>query len=368
MTTINRRAWLTGAGLTLSAAWLDAHLGVAAAEGASKISLSLNENPFGPSPRALAAISNELSQLSRYNTEERTQQLIDVIAAKERVPREQVVLGEILEPLGVHQGLQGGVGSEFIYSVPGYTALVDAATSVGGHAVTVPLDAKLRNDLPAIEAKVNAKTRVVFLVEPHNPSGTVSDHATLQRFIRDVSQRALVVVDEAYLEYTDDFATRSAVDLTRQGANVLVFRTLAKVYGLAGMDIGYGIAPKPVAELLRSRGIGAPRSLNRLAVVAAIASLQDQEFVDQVRRKVATERESWHQLLRGLKLRHSDSQGNFVFFDAKRPQTEVRAALADRGIDIGRAFPIYDMWARISIGLPEENTQARSAVKALFQR
>lgn len=367
MANMNRRAWLTGVGLTLGAAWLDTRLGVAAADEAGKISLSLNENPFGPSPRAIEAINGELSLLARYNTEERTQQLIDVIAAKERVPREQVVLGEILEPLGVHLGLQGGAGGEFIYSVPGYTALVDAAASVGGRAVTVPLDAKLRNDLTAIESKVNAKTRAVFLVEPHNPSGTVSDNAACKRFIRDVSQRALVVVDEAYLEYTDDFASRTSVDLTRQGANVLVFRTLAKIYGLAGLDIGYGIAPKPVAELLRSRGIGAPRSLNRLAVVAAIAALQDQAFIDDVRRKVAVERSLWHEQLRSLKLRHSDSYGNFVFFDARRPQTEVRAALADRGIDIGRAFPLYDSWARISIGLPEENARARSAVKALLR-
>ncbi|WP_293848772.1 pyridoxal phosphate-dependent aminotransferase [Steroidobacter sp.] len=363
---MNRRTWLAGMGLTLSAALLDVSLGVAAAEDASKISLSLNENPFGPSPRAVEAISKELSQLARYNTEERTQQLIDVIAAKEQVSPEQIVLGEILEPLGVKLGLHGGAGGEFIYSVPGYTALVDAATSVGGRAVMVPLDAKLRNDLPAIEAKVNAKTRAVFLVEPHNPSGTVSEIAALKQFLRDVSQRALVIVDEAYLEYSEDFATRSAVDLARAGANVLVFRTLAKVYGLAGLDIGYGIAPKPIADLLRSQGVGAPRSLNRLAVVAAIASLQDQPFVDDVRRKVAVERNLWHQLLRSLKLRHSDAQGNFVFFDAKRPQTEVRAALAQQGIDIGRAFPSYDTWARITIGLPHENARAREAVKALF--
>jgi histidinol-phosphate aminotransferase len=213
---------------------------------------------------------------------------------------------------------------------------------------------------------VDGKTRAVFLVEPHNPSGAVSDNAALKRFLRETSQRTLVIVDEAYLEYAPDFATRTAVDLTREGADVIVFRTFAKAYGLAGLDIGYGIVPVKVAELLRARGVGAPRSLNRLAVVAAIASLGDQGFVDGVRNKVSAERDTWHELLRKLKLRHTQAQGNFVFFDAGRPQPQVRAALAKQGIDIGRAFPPYENWVRITIGLPEENARARAAIADLF--
>lgn len=205
-----------------------------ASERDGPIALSLNENPFGPSPRALDAIRAELPRAARYNSEAATNGLIDVIAAKERVDRDQVVLGEILEPLGLHLALTGGAGSEFLYSVPGYPALVDAATAVGGKAVTVPLDNSLTNDLDALAAHVNPRTRAVFVVNPHNPSGTVNESPSLKRFLSQAAQRTLVIVDEAYLEFADHFATRTAVDLTRSGGNVLVFRTWRRRTASAG--------------------------------------------------------------------------------------------------------------------------------------
>ena len=360
---LTRRSALTG--VIASSVLLRSELSIAQASSAP-ISLALNENPFGPSPRALQAIQNELAALSRYNSEAATNQLIDAIAKQERVDREHIVLGEILEPLGLHLAIEGGRGSEFVYSVPGYPALVDAASTVGGKAITVPLDAELRNDLPTLAARVNERTRAVFIVNPHNPSGTVNDNASFKRFLRETAQRTLVIVDEAYLEFTDEFATRTAVDLTRDGANVVVFRTFAKAYGLGGLDIGYGIVPKPFAKLLRDRGVGAPRSLNRLAVAGATAAVQDQSFVNEVRKKVRVERGLWHDLFATLRLRHSQAHGNFVFFDAKRPQAEVRAALLKQSIEIGRAFPPYDTWARISIGLPAENARARDALRTSF--
>ena len=347
-----------------------AFAGAALAQSAAPVRLTLNENPFGPSPLAAQAIQAELvggAGLFRYVGDE-ADAFAAQVAACEGVAPEQIVVGEILESLGLHLSLRGGPGGEFIYSVPGYPALVDAAARVGGVVVAVPLNRRLENDLPAIAAKVNARTRAVFLVNPHNPSGTVNDVAEFVAFVRQVSKRALVIVDEAYIEFSDDYAKRTAVALTRAGENVIVFRTFAKVHGLAGLPLGYAVAPRELADYLRRQGLGSPRELNRLALAAGSASLRDTAYIGRVHDAVAAGRAQWHATLDALKLRHTDSQANFVYFDAGWPQADVAKTLLAAGVVIGRAFPPYDTWVRITIGLPEENARAQAALRQALEK
>ncbi len=329
--------------------------------------LSLNENPFGCSPAATEAIRNNLASLSRY-TEHDAEQLTAQIAAKEGVSPQQVVLGEVLAALGTELSVTGGPGGEFIYSTPGFTDLVEAAEQTGGTAVGVPLDDHLENDLHAIAGRTNSRTRAVYLVNPHNPSGTVSNAGALKSFVTDLAKRTPVIVDEAYLEFTDSFALRTLTPLVKAGHNVVVFRTFDKAYGLAALQFGYALAPAALAKTLHERSVGASHGLNRLAVVAAAAALRDTHFIDETRRKTAAERARWNSALDELGLRRTDSQGNFVFFLARRAHDEVaRAFLAD-GIQIGRSFPPLDQWIRISIGLPEENTLAIATLRKVFHR
>jgi histidinol-phosphate aminotransferase len=329
--------------------------------------LSLNENAFGSSPRVAEAIRGSLQDLNRY-TEHEAEELTSQIAALEDVTPEQVVLGEVLATLGIQLSVAGGRGGEFVYSTPGFTDLVAAAEQAGGVAVAVPLNARLENDLDAIAARINARTRAVYLVNPHNPSGTVSDPGRFKSFVADLAQRTLVIVDEAYLEYTDAFAARTLTPLVKAGRNVIVFRTLAKAYGLAALRFGYAVAPVPVATRLRQQGVGDSHGLNRLAVVAAAAALRDQQFIGDTRRRNAIELARWHRALDELGLRHSDSQGDFVFFDAQRPHDEIAAAFLANGVQIGRSFPPLNTWSRISIGLPEQNTLAISVLKGVLRR
>lgn len=329
------------------------------------IRLALNENPFGPSPLAVDAIKADLAGLSRYSGDE-VATLTNAIAAHENIAPEQIVLGENLDVLGLYLSAHDGPGGAFVYSEPGYTALVDAVAPAGGVVVGVPLNARLENDLPALAASVNDKTRAVYLVNPHNPSGTVSDAAQFRDAVRAMSRRALVIVDEAYLEFLPDFAQRTVTDLVREGADVAVFRTFSKIFGLASLSIGYTLAPKPLAASLKQMGVGAFFGLNRLALVAAAASLRDQDYVASVRAKVATEREAWHALFRERKVRFTESEANFVFFDAGRPHAEVAARLAAQNIIVGREQKPYTTWLRISIGLPEDNAIARNAVAELL--
>ena len=327
------------------------------------VRLSYNENPYGPSPAVAEAIQHEFSRLNRYAASQAALDLTKQIATYERVPREQVVLGEILEFLGLYLGSQGGPGGEFIYSTPGDLALIDAATRMGGVGVPVPLNAQYQNDLPALSAKVNHRTRAIYLVNPHNPTGTVNDGEEFKRFLHKNSQNAVIIVDEAYLEYTADFGSRSAVSLVRDEANVIVFRTFDKIHALAGVPIGYVLAPRALAVALQKQGAGDAESLGRLSIVAASAALRDTAQVQRTRKAVAHERNIWLSVLHDLRLQYSEPNANFIFFNARMPQPKLAAAMFSQGVDIGRAHPPYANWARITIGLPEENRRAQAALR-----
>jgi histidinol-phosphate aminotransferase len=166
------------------------------------------------------------------------------IAARERVLPEQVILGDVLDALGQYLAQSGGPGGEFVYSNPGFTALVDAAQPGGGVGVPVPLDATLGNDLPSLAARLNARTRAVFLVNPHNPSGTLNDAAALH-------------------------------ELVARAAKVAT-----------ALPLHFALLPVEIAAALRKQGVGAARSQNRLAVVAARASLKDVAYAGATLRKL----------------------------------------------------------------------------------
>jgi len=328
------------------------------------INLSLNENPFPPSKGVNESILNGFSGICRYAADD-GENFQKQLSIQERVSTEQIIPGEILDLLGIYLGLKGGIGGEFIYSVPGYPALVNAAATVGGKIISIPLNAKLENDLESIEEHITSKTKAVFLVNPHNPSGTVSDKKLFHDFVKRVSKRTLVIVDEAYLEYTDDFAGRTAVNNVREGDQVIVFRTFAKAYGLAGLSIGYAIAPTELAHYLKAQGLGDTHALNRLSIAAAEAALKDQDNIQLVNKLVAEERGKWNVFLDNLGLLHTASSADFVFFDTKKPYDEVRKKLEEAGIIIGRKFEPYKTWIRVSIGLPEDNARVRSVISEI---
>jgi len=285
VTEFTRRAWLS---IGAAAASDLLPLPVGAAPGADRIRLSLNENPLGPSPLAVEAIKAQLTDPSRYSGAE-VAELTKTIADREGIPAEQIVLGENLDVLGLYLSAHGGSGGEFIYSEPGYTALVSAVAPAGGVVVGVPLNQDLENDLHAIAAKVSARTRAIYLVNPHNPSGTASDAAQFIDVVRDLSKRALVIVDEAYLEFMPDFETRTTARLVRAGEQVAVFRTFSKIHGLASLAIGYTLAPAGLAASvkqlgrLRSSTIAGTRSVSEtLRQTALTFNLTSSEWIRKI--------------------------------------------------------------------------------------
>jgi histidinol-phosphate aminotransferase len=368
--TLTRRCLIKNSGLAMGASLLPASAGASLSAGGPGsprvIHLNLNENAFGPSPSVEVALRRDFDRLSRYADATAAQAFAEQIAAYERVDVQQVVLGEILGALGLYLGSEGGPGGEFIYSTPGYLALIDAASHVGGVGVPVPLNAHYENDLSGLSAKVNSKTRALYLINPHNPTGTVSEGTEFKRFLGEVSQRAPVIVDEAYLEYTGDFESRSAVSLVRDGANVLVFRTFDKIHGLAGLPIGYTLVPRALAVGLRKQGLGDAESLGRLNISAASAALADTAHVQRIREITASEKSKWESVLQQLALPHTSSRANFIFFNAGVPQSELAAAMRRQSVEIGRTFPPYTNWARITVGRPEENRTAQEALRQVL--
>lgn len=357
---VSRRGWLGAAAALAAIRAVPAR----AAQHAEVARLSLNENAFGPSPTVKSALARGVPDLAHYVEPAEVDALARQIAALEGVAPEQIVIGEVLAPLGLFLARQRPGGGTIVYSTPGYTELIDAAAPLGGRGVGVPLDARLENDLPALAAAIDGTTLALSLVNPHNPSGTVSDPAAFDAFILAAARRTLVVVDEAYLEYAD-LAGLSAVRHVRAGANILVFRTLAKIYGLAGLPIGYAIAPADLARHLRAEGISAPHSLSRLVLVAARAALADQAWVAHVRRIVAAERARVTRALDDRGFRHSDSRASFVFFQPNGSAERARAAFAAASIQIGRPFPPLQDWLRITIGRPAENDRVLRVLRDL---
>jgi histidinol-phosphate aminotransferase len=195
----------------------------------------------------------------------------------------------------------------------------------------------------------------------------VSDAAFFIDYVRDLSQKALVIVDEAYLEFADDFERRTMVGLVRAGARVAVVRTFSKIYGLASLNIGYTVAPLDIALAMKRFGVGSFSDLNRLGIIAANTSLNDDTYLTSIRSKIVTEREIWYELFRKHNLRFTKSQGNFVFFDSGQPHTVIAAIFASRGVDIGRSHPPLSTWVRISIGLPDENRIAQQVLNEFLE-
>ncbi len=330
------------------------------------VRLSLNENPLGPSAAAIQAMQEKAAEVCRYAlTDSRT--FLTMLAEKEGVPPEQILVGsgsgEVLEAYGASLGSAGG---DVVTAWPSYRQLVGAMERQGSTVVEVPLNARKELDLDAMAAAITPTTQCVYICNPNNPTGTTVAPEKLRNFVIEVSQRVPVFVDEAYLECADDFANQTMGGLVAAGHNVTVSRTFSKIYGMAGQRIGYAIAPAGLAKSVRPLITG---GTNLLALVGAQASLADAAYVETMRLKIKAGRDALIAVLDELGCAYAEPQGNFVFLRSSVPIAEFRPAMRAEGVLVGRAFPPYDDWCRISIGTPEEMTVAHAAlreVKAKF--
>lgn len=325
------------------------------------VRLGQNENPWGPSEAARRAAAEAVASGNRYV--QGVAELEKKLAAREGLSPDQVVLGSGSHALlCMAAAAFGAAGSEVVTAEPTYPGLGLYAEALGGKVVRVPLDAAFRTDLAAMEARVGEATRLVYVCNPANPTGTVVDPAALRGFCERVSAKAVVVVDEAYRDYPDASRFASMLPLVKAGARVILTYTFSKLHGLAGLRVGYATAPPALAAALRKvRMGGAPLAVSNVAVAAASASLDDAPFLEACRKKTIAGRSALAVFLREEGFPTPPSETNFVFVPMTSGVPELAKALEARGIRVSARDPKHGL--RVTVGTEEDMTLFRAAFR-----
>jgi len=324
------------------------------------VKLASNENPFGASPRAKAAIKGELAQLARY-PDGNAFELKEALSRKYGVPQECIVVGngsnDLLELVAAAFLTPGRAA---VYSQHAFAVYPLATQARGAEGIVVPAK-NYAHDLEAMLAAITLETRLVFIANPNNPTGTFATGAELENFIANVRRDVAVVVDEAYSEYLPPHLRYDCVALLRKHPNFIVTRTFSKVYGLAGLRVGYGLMHPSVADLLNR--VRQPFNVNSLALAAAAAALEDRKFVAKSAKMNRSGLERLERGLKALGLETIPSFANFITFRTSRAKT-VYEKLLRLGV-IVRPLAGYDMpdHLRVTIGTPKENEKFLKALR-----
>jgi histidinol-phosphate aminotransferase len=318
----------------------------------NSIKLASNENPLGPSPAALDAMREKLAQLHLYPDGD-CFYLKRGLAAKLNVAPEQLIFGngsnEIIE-LAIRTFMRPG--DEAVMARQAFVVYKLIVQAVGGISQEVPLR-NFTHDLEAIGAAISARTRIVFLANPNNPTGTIFHKAAWEKFLKRIRSDVFIIVDEAYFEYVEAADYPNSLDYHQQGKALLTLRTFSKLYGLAGLRIGYGIADKEIISLMHR--VRQPFNVNAPAQWGALAALDDREHV---RRSLENNRQGLNYLaaeFTRLGIEYVPSHANFVFLRVGKGEDVFNRLLA-QGIIVrpmaGYQFPEY---LRVTIGTMDEN-------------
>jgi len=329
------------------------------------IKLASNENPLGPSPKALQAVRNALPELARY-PDGGGFGLKRALATKLQVAAEQITLGNgSSDVIEFAARIFVSPGDEVMYSQHAFAMYPILTQALGGRAIEVPAR-DWGHDLDAMTLAITPGTRLVFITNPNNPTGTWFGRDALRRFLERVPPRVIVVLDEAYFEYVDHAEYPDGMAFLPEFPNLIVARTFSKVFGLAGLRIGYCVSSPALADLLNR--IRPPFNVNSLALVAAQAALEDVEHLHQ---SVALNLAGMRQLTSGFEsmgLPYIPSTGNFVCVEVGEA-ARINDLLLRQGV-IVRPIGNYGMprHLRITIGLPGENDRALAALQQVLGR
>ncbi|WP_194973761.1 pyridoxal phosphate-dependent aminotransferase [Aquiflexum lacus] len=320
---------------------------------AMKARLLANENPFGPSENAIKAISNSISMGNRYGHADAAY-LISLIAEKEGVKPENIMLGpgstDLLEKTAISLCRKGG---NVISADPSYLSLVNTAIAIGASWKAVPLKEDQSHDLNGMLAAIDSDTKLIYVCNPNNPMGSITDFDQVKTFCKQASMKTPVFVDEAYLEFLDNPEEKSAVNLVAEGHDVIVARTFSKIHGMAGLRIGYMVATeeriKSVTDLVRST-----MGLCITSLKGAIASFQDESFIAKCRDLNKASREFTSESIHALGYQEIPSYTSFMIFPIRNDAKSFSKSMLDQGIGI-RMYAIDEKpWCRVSMGTMDE--------------
>lgn len=321
------------------------------------IKLASNENPLGPSSQVKEAIAEVVSKMAMY-PDANAYYLREALARELGVALDQVLVGNGSDD--VNKILAETIlnpGDEVVFPVPTFSQY--EYVTVLMNAVGVPVTGKtgLGNDLAALRAAVTDRTKLVFICNPNNPTGTIVKKSELEAFIASLPASVLVVVDEAYGEFADDPDYPSAIEYLKAGySNVIVYRTFSKIHGIAGLRLGYCIAdPKLIAEMMN---VKEPFNASLVAQAAGIAALSAQEHVRQSQELVHSEKRRFYRELERMGIHFLPTQANFILIDCGRDSTAVYEYLLQKGVIVRKTHSFgLPNHIRVTFGTPEQNTR-----------
>jgi len=328
------------------------------------IKLASNENPLGPSQKALKALQDFLhngSELSRY-PDSNGYYLKSAVSERLNVDSDEIILGNgSNELIDIAVRTFMGPGDEAIMAAPSFVAYSIAVKSVGGIIKEVPL-LDYRHDLAAMADAITEKTKIVFIANPNNPTGTINKRDEFERFMDKVPDSVLVIVDEAYYEYVTDSEYPDTIKYFMDGMDILILRTFSKAYGLAGLRIGYGIAGNDiVAEMNKIRN---PFNTNTLAQLAATNALTDDGHLKKTIEVNEQGKEFLYRELDSLEISYVPTEANFIYMPLHVEAKIIYGALLRMGVIVR---PVGPKEIRVTIGLIEENKRFIEALKTVMR-
>lgn len=316
------------------------------------VKLSFNENPYGPSPKAIEAMQAALTNLHLYQ-DATGDALRHAIAADLGIKPDEIILTNGADELILLLALALlEPGDEVIIPSPTFGQYRASSIAMGAQPILVPLQ-DFRMDIPSILAAVSPKTKMVFLCNPNNPTGTIVTSRELGHLVKELPEQVLLVADEAYIDYVTDSSYASALDYLDRRANLIAIRTFSKVHALAAARVGFGISHEPLISLLHR--VRPPFNVNGIGQAGALASWQDTDYQEKIRDVNTQTRAYLYSLLDEANLPYVPSQANFVLVDTKEDATVVCERLAKEGIIIrnatGFGLPAH---VRITVGRRED--------------
>ncbi|MEY2531367.1 MAG: histidinol-phosphate aminotransferase [Verrucomicrobiota bacterium] len=327
---------------------------------AGVVRLSANENPYGPSTKALKAMNDAFGLACRY-PDEQNDVLIDALAKLNGVNRDQILLGdgssEILDLCA--ETFTGPNHGTLVAADPTFEAILNNASINGAEVAKVPLTATFAHDLPKMTAA--AKNGLIYICNPNNPTASITPKNDVRDFIAKTPRETTILVDEAYYHYADSPDYESVVPLIKDFPNLLVARTFSKIYGMAGLRCGYCVGQRETIERIRPHQMW--DSVNILALVAATANLNDPDQVANGRRLNSEAKTFVIGELDKMGYKQIPSQANFIMFDVKRPVVPLIKALKERNVQVGRLFPALPNHMRVTIGKKSEMEAFLSAFR-----
>jgi histidinol-phosphate aminotransferase len=331
------------------------------------IKLASNENPLGPSPMAVAAIRQAIENLHRY-PDAAGYELTQSIARKYNIDPHSIVLGNGSDDIiALLTAVLLRPGDEVILSQPSFLFYEISIRSSGALPVWVPLKS-FRTDLAGMIQKINPKTRMIFLNVPHNPTGAVISKSDFEEFIAATPPQIVIVLDEAYIEFVKDLNCVNSFDYLKIDKPIVGMRTFSKAYGLAGLRVGYGVMPAVLAELLNR--VRQPFNVNGLAQVAAIAALNDAQFLQKTVDLVHTELEFVYAARERLEVPYVRSEANFFMVEVSDGRTadDVFKEFLSQGIIVRSMTSYgYPRHIRVTIGKHEENIRFLEALETVLR-